>query len=159
MSRSFAGVFRGQSSVKNFVLLLPLTILAASADAASYAAWPNGPSPSNNPSFFPIGVWLQSATKSPEYKNIGINMYIGFYGNLDQGEFERAGGGSNAAGSHPNSVGLRVRATRSSRVGINCTNPTTPSPTAAGATAPGFPDTVVAAYNAIKTNDATRPVF
>ena len=146
--------------MKNFVLLLPLTILAASADAASYAAWPNGPSPSNNPSFFPIGVWLQSATNIPEYKNIGINMYIGFYGNLDQGSLSAQAAAQMPLVPTQNSVGLTGAGNLIIQGWDQLDEPDNAQPNGSGGYGPCIsPDTVVAAYNAIKTNDATRPVF
>jgi hypothetical protein len=30
-------------------------------------------------SYFPIGVWLQSPFHAPEYKAIGINLFVGLY--------------------------------------------------------------------------------
>jgi hypothetical protein len=32
-----------------------------------------------DPSFFPIAVWLQSPTRAPQYKEIGINLYVGLW--------------------------------------------------------------------------------
>ena len=33
----------------------------------------------NQPSFFPIGVWLQSPARALQYKGIGINTYVGLW--------------------------------------------------------------------------------
>lgn len=33
----------------------------------------------NDPSFFPIGVWLQSPARAPAYKAIGINTFVGLW--------------------------------------------------------------------------------
>jgi hypothetical protein len=33
----------------------------------------------NDPSFFPIGVWLRSPERAPAYKAIGINTFIGLW--------------------------------------------------------------------------------
>jgi len=35
------------------------------------------PSPLDDPSFFPIGVWLQPAGKAAEYKKMGVNVFYG----------------------------------------------------------------------------------
>ncbi len=43
--------------------------------AAYYGAWAYGPA--SNASYFPLAVWLQSASNAPGYKAIGINTYIG----------------------------------------------------------------------------------
>jgi hypothetical protein len=32
-----------------------------------------------DPDFFPIGVWLQSPARAPNYKAIGINTFVGLY--------------------------------------------------------------------------------
>jgi hypothetical protein len=40
-----------------------------------YAAWANWPS--NNPNYFPIGVWLQSSHHIAEFREIGINLFVG----------------------------------------------------------------------------------
>ena len=43
---------------------------AEEAPAAPYASWKNGPSP--DPSYFPIGVWLQSPAQAERYKKAGV---------------------------------------------------------------------------------------
>jgi hypothetical protein len=43
--------------------------------SAYYSRWSNGPA--SNPSYFPIAVWLQSASNARAYRAIGINTYIG----------------------------------------------------------------------------------
>src|SRR5438270_2892504 len=50
---------------------------ADEAPAAPYASWKNGPSP--DPSYFPIGVWLQSPAQAERYKKAGVNLYIALY--------------------------------------------------------------------------------
>ena len=61
---------------------------AGNVDAGSgdiYLPWEGGPSyysnwsagPSANANYFPIAVWLQSASNAPAYRAIGINTYIG----------------------------------------------------------------------------------
>jgi len=44
--------------------------------------------------FFPIGVWVQSSNNAEAYKAIGINMFVGIWGGLDQSKldaFKKAG--------------------------------------------------------------------
>jgi hypothetical protein len=58
-----------------------LTIFSVSpfCTAASFSGerYPNGfPS---DPSFFPIGVWLQSPERAPAYRAIGINTFVGLW--------------------------------------------------------------------------------
>src|SRR5215204_816224 len=33
----------------------------------------------SDPAFFPIGVWLQNPARAPEYRKIGINLYVGLW--------------------------------------------------------------------------------
>jgi hypothetical protein len=44
---------------------------------AYYARWTNGLR--SDPDFFPIAVWLQSPSRAPAYKAIGINLYVGLW--------------------------------------------------------------------------------
>lgn len=44
----------------------------------------NFPKEENNPDFFPIAVWLQSPNNVNAYKELGINMFVGIWGELDQ---------------------------------------------------------------------------
>jgi hypothetical protein len=61
---------------------------AGTADAGNgdtYLPWEGGPAyyghwsagPASGTSYFPIAVWLQSASNAPAYRAIGINTYIG----------------------------------------------------------------------------------
>lgn len=52
-------------------------LLFSTALSAAREDYPNGfPS---DPSFFPIGVWLQSPARAPAYKAIGINTFVGLW--------------------------------------------------------------------------------
>jgi hypothetical protein len=51
------------------------TYLPWEGGPAAYGQWSHGPPA--NPNFFPIAVWLQSASNAPAYRAIGINTYIG----------------------------------------------------------------------------------
>jgi len=51
------------------------TYLPWEGGPAYYAQWSDGPP--SDPSYFPIAVWLQSASNAPAYRAIGINTYIG----------------------------------------------------------------------------------
>src|SRR3974390_2408409 len=62
---------------------LGATAYAAPADPAA----PGGQTPGavyenglpTDPSYFPIGVWLQSPRLAPEYHAIGVNLFIGLF--------------------------------------------------------------------------------
>ena len=57
-------------------------LLLSAASALARENFPNGFPDDQN--FFPIGVWLQSPTRAPEYHAIGINTFVG----LPQGPTE-----------------------------------------------------------------------
>jgi hypothetical protein len=44
-----------------------------------YGRWSNGPNPNPDPSYFPIGVWLQEPDLAPQYQQAGINLYVGLW--------------------------------------------------------------------------------
>jgi hypothetical protein len=53
------------------------TYLPWAGGPAYYAKWSNGlPS---DPNFFPIAVWLQSPPNATRYKDIGINLFVGLW--------------------------------------------------------------------------------
>lgn len=73
-----------------WVLTLPL--LVSAADESPFAAWKNGPSA--DPSYFPVGVWLQSPANAERYRAAGINLFIGLWrGPTDEqlAQLKRAG--------------------------------------------------------------------
>ena len=47
------------------------------AAISPYSGWSNGPSPA--PSYFPIGVWLQSPANAARYQQIGVNLFVGLW--------------------------------------------------------------------------------
>ena len=46
-------------------------------EASPYARWSNGPS--QDPAWFPIGVWLQDPSLAGRYKQLGINTFVGLW--------------------------------------------------------------------------------
>jgi hypothetical protein len=58
----------------------PATALQSGSRVPSpYVRWVNGPCPVADPSYFPIGVWLQEPDLAPEYRQAGINLYVGLW--------------------------------------------------------------------------------
>ena len=45
--------------------------------ASPYSQWSNGPS--TDPSYFPLGVWLQDPSTANQWKAAGINLFIGLW--------------------------------------------------------------------------------
>src|SRR5690554_1013176 len=68
-------------------LAVAIGVLSHPIQASSpYAQWERGPSP--DPNYFPIGVWLQNASRANRYKHLGINTYIGLSGDLTDESLE-----------------------------------------------------------------------
>lgn len=64
-----------------FAALLAAVVIhpavGAEEEGNPYAIWKNGPNKSQD--FFPIAVWLQAPKNAPQYKAIGINLYVGLW--------------------------------------------------------------------------------
>jgi hypothetical protein len=64
------------------IVLLAVTPLIGSTPAeqeasAHYGRWERGPS--NDPSYFPIAVWLQAPKNAQRFREAGINLYVGLW--------------------------------------------------------------------------------
>jgi hypothetical protein len=141
-----------------------LCVAAASAGLAAespYAAWPNGPSAS--PDYFPIAVWLQNPKDAGAYAEAGVNLYIGLW----QGPTAAQLADLKAAGMqvmcHQNAVGLDHVRTDPDPVIVGWTQqdePDNAQPDGQGGYDPCVPpDDLVAIYDGIRAEDATRPVY
>jgi hypothetical protein len=128
------------------------------AQNSPYSQWLNGPS--TDPNFFPIGVWLQSPGHAQEFKAIGMNMFVGFYGDLDQTSLSQLASANMPLVPTQNSVGL-TSPQASDIVGWDqMDEPDNAQPDGNGGYGPCImPSAIVAQYNAIKANDNSRPVF
>jgi hypothetical protein len=130
----------------------------SAAGGSPYSQWSNGPSPSAD--FFPIGVWLQIPSHIAEFKRIGINMFAGFWGDLDQTSLEMFARGRMPLIPAQNSVGLT---TPQNRAIVGWSQPDEPD----NAQHKGIftyrscqtPSQIVSSYDAIKAQDTTRPVL
>jgi hypothetical protein len=73
-------------------LLVSLALLLNAALALGENSWPNGLS--QDETYFPIAVWLQSPRNAARFKAAGINLYVGLWNGptADQlAELEKAG--------------------------------------------------------------------
>lgn len=129
--------------------------------ASPYAQWANGPS--SDPSYFPIGVWLQStsASRIASYQAAGFNLYVGLW----EGPTETQLANLKAKGMKvictQNTVGL-TSVNRSVIVGwMHQDEPDNAQWNSVTQTydPPILPSVIVSGYNAMKAADPTRPVF
>ncbi len=140
-------------------LFLPANVSrAVAANDSPYSAWSNGPP--TDPGFFPIGVWLQSPAHAQEYKNIGVNMFVGFDGNLDQATLNQLAAAQMFVMPAQNPVGLTSPQRAWIRGWDLYDEPDDAQPDGKG----GYgvcipPSTVVAKYNETRAKDKSSPVF
>ena len=150
------------AAILGFIAFLWLGTAAFTAppgnSASPYIQWANGPS--TDPNFFPIGVWLQSPNHIQEFKNIGINMFIGFWGSLDQTSLSDFSSGTMPVVPDQNSVGLTSPQNKWIQAWHTVDEPDNAQPNGNGGYGPCIlPSQLVAAYNTIEAHDTTRPVF
>lgn len=114
-----------------------------------------------NPDFFPIGVWLQQPRHAKEYKNAGVNLYIGLWDGLDQAQL-----------TDLKNAGMKVMCDQNTFALGKLTDTTIygwtaydePDNAQWNATTNQYdpciaPAVVINTYNGIKAKDPTRPVF
>jgi hypothetical protein len=146
-------------TAKSFLSLLLIYAGAYCLQHANpYGAWENGP-PSDS-TCFPIAVWLQSPGNAAQYRQAGINLYIGLW----QGPTEDQLNDLRQAGMpvicHQNSVGLQ-HLDDSLIIGWSQQDePDNAQADGQGGYDPCIdPDSIVNIYNDIKAKDPGRPVY
>jgi hypothetical protein len=147
--------------VQRPAIIFALCVLFAgtlTAETSPYGQWSNGPS--TDPNFFPIGVWLQSPGHAQEFKDIGVNMFVGFWGDLDEVSLGQLDSAHMPLIPTQNPVGL-TSPHRSDIIGwAQMDEPDNAQPDGNGGYGPCItPTAIVAAYNSIRANDTTRPVL
>ena len=128
-----------------------------------YAAWSRGIP--HDPTFFPIGVWLQGSWHAAELHQLGINVYIGNNAGTDAlaaTDLATLKSQSLYAILGQDSVGL-ANIDDPTIVGwwMDPDEPDNAQPTADGGGygPPVAPATLVSRYNAYRAADPTRPVY
>lgn len=113
-----------------------------------------------DPSFSPIGVWLQHPRNAAAYARLGINTYIGLWEpptDPQLAELERHGMHLIAARS-PETVGLRNA--HVIRAWLQADEPDNAQPDGRGGYGDCIlPDALVRRYDELRAADPTRPVF
>lgn len=142
-------------------ILLSVLVVAAEGtiSANPYEKWENGPFGSAD--FFPIAVWLQNPSKASQYKQAGINTYIGLW----RGPTEEQLGQLKAAGMkvicHQNAAGLK-HAGDSTIIGwMHGDEPDNAQAQrdSKGYGPPILPQKIIDDYMKIRQADPTRPVI
>jgi len=126
-----------------------------------YAQWTNGPP--SDPSYFPIGVWLQSTSPSriASYQAAGFNLYVGLWEGPTETQLANLKSKGMKCICVQNTVGL-TSVNRSVIVGwMHDDEPDNAqwNPVTQTYDPPILPSVIVDRYNAMKAADPTRPVF
>jgi hypothetical protein len=141
------------------VLLTSTAALAQSTQAVNpYAKWPHGPS--TDPSYFPIGVWVQSPDNVDKYKAIGVNLYVGLWKGPTAEQLAKLKAAGMQTIVHQNEVGLDEQY-RGLIVGwLQQDEPDNAQGKPEGGYGPPVPPAdVIKRYEKMKGTDPTRPVL
>jgi hypothetical protein len=124
-----------------------------------YAVWVNGPPV--DPTWFPIGVWLQDPMDAKAYKAIGINLYVGLWEGPTYDQLNRLKLAKMPVICPQNEVGLQYKDEKIILAWLYKDEPDNaqPLPSGVGYGAPISPEQVCQDYMAMKTADASRPIL
>lgn len=164
LSTCFALILLIASATNNFI---SLTQLRASDpqktpeySTSPYSLWKNGPS--TNPSYFPIGVWLQEPNLAEKYKAAGINFYIGLWRGPTDEQLSKLKTAGMRVICYQNEVSLKYKDDPIIMGWMHGDEPDNAQPVRGkprtyGPAIP--PQTIIDDYKKIAANDPTRPVI
>jgi hypothetical protein len=116
---------------------------------------------STNPSFFPIGVWLQSARYAQSYAQVGVNTFVGQWEGNTSAALQELQADGEVLITQQDSVGLSdpnngiIKAWQSQP-----DEPDNAQPNGAGGYGPCVePSKMIAEYKQLKAADPSRPVY
>lgn len=128
-------------------------------DQGVYGRWKNGIS--NDPGFFPIAVWLQSPRNAKQYREAGINLYVGLWkGPTEEQLLDLKKSRMNVI-CDQNEVGLNSKNADCIVGWMHGDEPDNAqaSRTGNGYDPPILPGVIADNYERMKTRDGTRPVL
>jgi len=145
-----------------FVLIVVVCGINARADdqGSAPSTFSNG-GVLNDPSFFPVAIWLQSPANAARYHDAGINLYVGLW----KGPTEEQLADLKRHGMHvicsQNAVGLKHKDDPTIVAWMHGDEPDNAQslPGGKGYGPPILPARIVEDYQRIRTADQTRPVL
>jgi len=130
---------------------------------------PPEPTPTPEPSvpeekvpspFFPIGVWLQSPGKASQYKDIGINTYIGLWKGPTETQLRDLENHGMNVITLQNDVGLNSSRNHLIKAWQQRDEPDNAQSNGQGGFGPCIsPSNLITTYQDLKTKDDSRPVY
>ena len=128
-----------------------------------FAAWKNGfPA---DPSYFPIGVWVQNTRNAKRYKDAGVNLYVALYRGPTEEQLRDLKDAGMRAICAQNARGLQFKDDPTIVGWLQPDEPdnaqavTDPKTGKRGWGPSVKPEKVVADYEKLRANDPTRPVM
>jgi hypothetical protein len=124
-----------------------------------YSRWTNGPP--TDPSFFPIGVWLQDPMDAKAYKVAGINLYVGLWKGPTKEQLSRLKLAKMPVICEQNEIGLTYQDEKIILGWMHGDEPDNaqPLPLGIGYGFPVPPKDVKTLYQSMKEADSSRPVL
>ena len=131
---------------------------SADSQAQPGYVWPNGPP--DDPNYFPIGVWLQSADNAAAYREIGINHFVGQWQGPTESQLAALTEADMPVIGEQNAVALTHLADPILLGWLQQDEPDNAQPDGQGGYGPCVdPAEIVARYEAMKATDPSRPVW
>jgi hypothetical protein len=144
------------------LLVVIVTAAITAGDTArpgAYAQWQNGPP--NDPSFFPIAVWLQPPSKAQAYLKAGVNTYVGLWRGPTESQLAALKQAGMKVICEFNDVARRHRDDPTIVGWMHGDEPDNaqPLPGGQGYGPPIPPERIIQDYQKLKNEDPTRPVL
>jgi hypothetical protein len=132
---------------------------AEDASPSAYKGWNRGPSA--DPSYFPIAVWLQDPGRAAQYKQAGVNLYVGLWRGPNEEQIKALKAAGMPVICSRNAYG---RAHEDEPIIVGWMHGDEPDNAQSrrdgkGYDPPVLPEKVAADYQRIKAADPTRPVL
>lgn len=136
-----------------------LSAFPARAASTPYDQWKNGPGA--DPSFFPIGVWLQDPRNAEKYKAAGINLYIALWKGPTTNQLDALAKAGLRVICSQNKIGLENKDNPVIAGWMHGDEPDNAQaiPNGKGYGPPILPEKIIADYERIRAADPTRPVL
>ena len=114
----------------------------------------------NDPGFFPIGVWLQSPHRAPEYKAIGINVFVGLWEGPTEDQLAALARFNMFAVTEQNDLALHSQNRQIIKGWLHVDEPDNAQPIGHGLYGSCIPAAEIASRTQqMKVNDPTRPIM
>ncbi len=136
--------------------VLALTPLMGAAESL-YTQWENGPPTDED--FFPVGVWLQNPARAEEYRDAGINIYVGLWQGPTEEQLDALAEAGMYVICHQNETALNHPRNDIIIAWLQQDEPDNAQALPEGGYGPPVPPReIVERYEAMREADPTRPV-